>query len=850
MRWTVRLLVVLVSLGSLMPLGRLVADWVQVVQLTGESPLAAAPRGFDWVHWEEVDGEIVATFVYPGGSAHAAGLPQDAILYQVEFQQFFSAEDVKQVVEGVRPGRTLTYDVVVPQPDGSRQPGSYEVLITRYPTFLYPLSRTLWLSAIWGFGLAAFLHVLGLAIVAPLALRSRRARRTTVLFAAATLWVVGNLGRLLAVTLLGPPTAGVYATAFQALTLLALSGWVLFPALLLHAVASDLRAFRARAGIWYTALFFPPIILGLTTVGLILGGSIGPLTLDTLIAPILFYVCCYVAASTALTLAAGAFTPARPGGGRREEVPAATAWSRAGSTAVLLLATTGALSVMGVAPIPGALQDATVGWLILLIQLLSLAPVGLVSLATLRHGRAETVLSGALAYLAVLGAVFFLVLAGLLLIERQVMQEAGWTHALAGSLYVLFVLVLVERVVQALRRRTGRWLMTERQRARERLRQFGERMRFILDPTRLAEATVQAVGEAMDAHSAVLFLRDPATPAGGPNRWIRASYRPEPPFFTEAELGRVWAHLQAAGTVWARNAELDESTLPAGDARLLERHGAALAIPVAGGETEPAGLLVLGRRSRRRAVYNLEDVAQLRALAGQLALATERLALIEREKALVRETAQAQLTALRAQINPHFLFNTLNTIAALIDERPAEAERVVERLARIFRHILQTEDRTFVPLADEVRLVRDYLTIEQARFGEKLRVIERWDPDLMDVPVPAFTLQTLVENAVKHGIERQRGGGTLELASRALPDEHRAVLSVADSGVGIPALFEMPAGDGAAPLAEHDFFGIGLQNVADRLERLYGRRDLLRFSSGRTSGTRAEISIPLAPHDP
>lgn len=830
-------------------LGRLGADWVTVARVTGEAPLPVAPRGFDWVQWEDVDGEIVAVYVYPGGTADQAGLRQGAVLRQLEFQQFFSAEDVKRVVEGVHPGRVLTYDVLERGPDGTLRAAIYEIEITRYPTFLYPLSPALWQGALWGFAIAAFLHILGMVIIAPLARRTRRARRTAALFAAASAWVIGNLGRLLAVTAFGPPVDGLYALAFNALTLLALAGWILFPALLLHLVVGDIRPLRAQLRSARYAVFLAPAVLGALIATIIVTGPIGPMTLDTLIAPILFYVCCYVALASGLSVAAGTLVPAhRMQSG--EAVPAATTWNRAGSGFVCVISALAALAVVGVMPLPGDVPDATVGGVIILIQLLSLAPVGLVSIATLRHGRAETVLSGALAYAGLLGAVFFLVLIGLLVIERQLAEAGIWTHAVAASIYVVAVLVLVERLLQWLRRRGGRWLMTDRQRARERLRQFGERMRFILDAQRLAEATIQEVGTALDARSAVLFLRDPAVAPGAGDRWIRASYRPEPPYFTDVELRRIWDRIQTEGTVWARNAELNQSALPAEDQRLLTQFGAALAVPVAGGESEPAGLLVLGRKARRRAVYNLEDVALLRALAGQLALAAERLVLIEREKALIRETAEAQLTALRAQINPHFLFNTLNTIAALIAESPDAAERAVERLAYIFRYTLQAEGRTFVPLRDEVALVNHYLSIEKVRFGENLRVRSSWEEGVMDVQVPAFALQTLVENAVKHGIERKRGGGLVRLSARRSADGEAIEIEVADTGAGIAAIFGEQGGDGPVSLSELPdaaFFGVGLRNVAERLAQLYGRRDLLRFESGPVDGTRVTMTIPLAP---
>ncbi len=844
-----RVLVVLVPLVSLLMLGRLVTDWMEIARVTGEAPGPSAPRGFDWVQWQDRDGEIVAAYVYPGGTAFAAGLREDAVLYQLEFQQFFSAEDVKRAVEGVAPGDVLVYDVVQ---NGQLQ--SFEIGITRYPTFLYPLSGPLWQASLWGFAVVAFLHLLGLIIVAPLVWRSPRARRSFALFAAAALWVFGNLIRLLSLTLLGPPMGGAYATFFQAVTLLALGGWILFPALLLRSVLTDVARLRPLPSPFLATIYLPAFVLGGAVCFAVFAGALGPLTLDALIAPILFYVCCYVAAATGLPLAIRG--PAETPEG--DAVPASTAWSRVGSAAVFVLAGLGALSVYGIVPLPGAVSDATVGWLIVLIQLLSLAPVGLASVATLRHGRADSVVTRALAYVAVYGVVFFVVAGGLIVLERTLPPgTAMWPRSVIAGVYVIFLLFLAERLAQPLRQRVGGLFVTDRQRARIRLRDFGERMRLLLDPQRLAEETVEAVGEALGVRSAVLFLRLPAG-TGSDDPWIRARYRSEPPYFTEAELGRVWDKIQQSGTVWARNVELDESDLPLADERLLNSYGVALAIPVAGGEAEPAGLLVLGRKARRRAVYNLEDVAMLRSLCGQLALATERLALIEREKALVRESAEAQLVALRAQINPHFLFNALNTIAALIEEKPREAEGTVERLASIFRHILRTGGLTFVPLTDEVHLVDDYLAIEQVRFGDKLTVERDWDPALADLPVPAFALQTLVENAVKHGIERKRGGGTLTLSSHrhddpgSGPGQALAEIRVTDTGLGIPALFA--GGDGSTSLTTGavpkgseppEFFGIGLRNVAARLERLYGRSDLLRLTSAPESGTTARLLIPL-----
>jgi LytS/YehU family sensor histidine kinase len=306
-------------------------------------------------------------------------------------------------------------------------------------------------------------------------------------------------------------------------------------------------------------------------------------------------------------------------------------------------------------------------------------------------------------------------------------------------------------------------------------------------------------------------------------------------------VSKLWPYLSAAGRIWSSNPEINQTSLPEHVQRALTDRGAALLVPILG-KDEPIGIIVLGRKRHRHFVYNLEEIELLRSLGGQLALAIERLKLVEREKTLVRESAEAQLVALRAQINPHFLFNSLNTIVSLIEERPDEAEEVVEHLAAIFRYILQIGSRPFVSMEDEFELVTHYLSIEQSRFGASLKVEQCLERTLRRSAVPAFAVQTLVENAVKHGLANRRGGGTLRIECRR-SDTGMAEVIVADSGVGIPQLFDVEGGVTSA----QDFFGIGLKNVSARLEQLYGRGDLLHLSSARGEGTTATLRLPEDP---
>lgn len=202
-----------------------------------------------------------------------------------------------------------------------------------------------------------------------------------------------------------------------------------------------------------------------------------------------------------------------------------------------------------------------------------------------------------------------------------------------------------------------------------------------------------------------------------------------------------------------------------------------------------------------------------------------------RERELRELAVSAQLAALRAQLNPHFFFNSLNSIAQLISTDPPKAEACVERLAEIFRYMLRRGQTEFVPLQEELEIAEAYLEIERARFGDALRVEERIDERARQVRLPELILQPLVENAVKHGVSRKIGGGRVLIEAALDTGDLRLV--VADTGAGIQkgaAIFES---------------GVGLKNVRDRLLRLYGPayEPVVESAAGR--GTTVTLRIPL-----
>jgi two-component system, LytTR family, sensor histidine kinase AlgZ len=194
-------------------------------------------------------------------------------------------------------------------------------------------------------------------------------------------------------------------------------------------------------------------------------------------------------------------------------------------------------------------------------------------------------------------------------------------------------------------------------------------------------------------------------------------------------------------------------------------------------------------------------------LRGQLDAANIKLKEKELDEERARKlAAEARLSSLESRIHPHFLFNTLNSISSLIPVHPDRAEEIVGRLAALLRSSLDTSRESLIPLSQELSIVRDYLEIEKARFGERLEYSIEVPAGFAGVEVPPMSVQSLAENAVKHGIAGRKSGGCIRIAASASGGRLR--LEVRDSGPGFE-LTEMRSGH-------------GLENLIDRIEMLYG----------------------------
>ena len=205
---------------------------------------------------------------------------------------------------------------------------------------------------------------------------------------------------------------------------------------------------------------------------------------------------------------------------------------------------------------------------------------------------------------------------------------------------------------------------------------------------------------------------------------------------------------------------------------------------------------------------------------------------------LAASVKEAELRALKSQVNPHFLFNSLNSLRALIDEDAPRARESVTRLANMLRYSLQSGQQETVPLEDELRIVQDYLALEEIRHENRLRVTWQLENEaaLRAVPVPPMLLQTLVENAVKYGISPRREGGEIVISASLAGDAlHIRVSNPGDLGAPVTA---SAARAGSST-------GVGLRNASDRLKLLFGDRAKLTLLAEPAGCVTADVYIPL-----
>ncbi|HWU94165.1 MAG TPA: histidine kinase, partial [Sphingomonas sp.] len=302
-----------------------------------------------------------------------------------------------------------------------------------------------------------------------------------------------------------------------------------------------------------------------------------------------------------------------------------------------------------------------------------------------------------------------------------------------------------------------------------------------------------------------------------------------------------WALLTPAILLLDREITLANPSVP----RLAGAH-LVLSVPFAVIHTYLAGLLMYPvptiwwnpLRSTEFAIYfylggwvtYCAFIAALQAFKFHNSLLTSQIALERVEKRL----AESQLNALRLQLEPHFLFNTLNAISSEVTTDPELAREMIENLGALLRQSLDCQDSTEITLAQELALLDHYISIQKLRFGDRISIRVEAEPAALSANVPSMLLQPLVENAVRHGVEKRLSGGTIVVSARR--SRGQLHIKVLDDGVGLPRQWRMES-----------CAGLGVRVTRERLQALHGESDEHVFSISRRKGggTQVAISIPL-----
>jgi two-component system LytT family sensor kinase len=233
-------------------------------------------------------------------------------------------------------------------------------------------------------------------------------------------------------------------------------------------------------------------------------------------------------------------------------------------------------------------------------------------------------------------------------------------------------------------------------------------------------------------------------------------------------------------------------------------------------------------------IRGLSDVPIYGLIVSVIQVARSSVAIRERDEQHARLQAafvQTRLHALQRQLQPHFLFNTLNSISALIHIQPTMADQMLGDLSELLRSALEQEQQPETPLSQEIELLDHYLGIQSVRFGGQLRTVRNFAPETLELLVPTFIFQPLVENAIIHGIGVRTEGGTIWVESQLVGE--RLLLRVIDDGKGAPSHHK-------SGIIE----GIGLQNTRSRMETLYGSTASLRVGNRQSGGFLVELELP------
>jgi two-component system LytT family sensor kinase len=399
----------------------------------------------------------------------------------------------------------------------------------------------------------------------------------------------------------------------------------------------------------------------------------------------------------------------------------------------------------------------------------------------------------------------------------------GAARACLETLTAVAVLVLFTFADRRIGECVNRWIFRAPD-YRTLLRELSEKLARLRSETEIAEAVETTARQSLELRSAKLVVLENLSKTSLPKSNSPHTNVPEQDWLDALNDGEL--------------VELDcQHPFNAGHTQ----DEVELLVPVRS-EGRVTHMLAIAPGLARRGLVT-HEVNYLRSVAAQFGQRLdalhmeERLVVVQnREAVLQQQVIEAELRALRAQVNPHFLFNSLNSIANLVVTNPEQAETMTLRLARVFRHVLANSTRPLISLHEEIDFLETYLQIEEARFGSRLQVKIAVDPTVAMEQIPSLILQPIVENALKHGLGPRPGPGHLWITAEV--DGNQVCLRVEDDGVG-PAIGVLKL-NGSNRLSN----GVGLENVAQRLNALYQDQGRMTIEARQAGGTRVTILLP------
>lgn len=766
-------------------------SWAQQGQLEGAT--VSNFGGNDWVAWEDTENGVRVRSIHPlikgNPQLYDQFFREGDILRRIEFdapEDVYRAEMVRELAKHTSPGTMVLYWV---ERAGNAQPGGgwRSLLISHSfrPSFTFVESHALWYFSPWLLMIGNFIALITILIILPIvrkAIKESWPILMVVLMAFLVFLTMGihHLNLLVNNTYNSPQLE---------------QGFTFLIAILIPLYGSSTILARLNASLRWVTI---PIVILVVVSGLVFWQLIYGPSYFLFAEATQAYVMVLFAGMVLSMLLLSIFQMWQSRS-RIDKIFHILAVIYTAPLFVLYFASLWRLDFL----------PATTEFTDMLIYGAIFIPLTNAAAAQLKFGRVSLVLTTTLQYV---------VLSALVLLLYYILHLSLDSFGLRIKYQSYLELALVIVVVFALRAlyknyepRVRRYFVLAQQSRRDKMDRFIGSISQYPSSQKLLEDLVEALREYFG--TAQVGIRIKGDPDSGNTIDLE-----------EERFEMVYRYLKVNGILWARNRQITQHQFPANLETVMQPLPFGLAAQITVND-QIYGMIMIGRK--RRGVFNIDDQELLLRIIQQTRLTLGVLHLLEREKLLMQKNYEANLTALRSQINPHFLFNTLNTISALIHDDPDDAEVAVEKLAFIFRYTLKNSDRATVTLKEELSLVKTYLEIEKIRFGERLQIEYAIDEKLLDVALPAFVIQTVIENCIKHGIAKIIGKGQVSIKIFADGDLVRCEME--DNGPGIDL--------------KRIHASTGLSNTHTRMSQIYRRDDLLLFeNTGR--GTKVTILLP------